>query len=73
MNNDNLTSAQAAVLETLERRGYRVNRIQQFDGDAAPTVFLSRKPVHYRTLYAEIDADASVNGMSVASFLNTDK
>ena len=70
---DALTPAQSATLAKLLARGYCVNHINQYHDEPAPTIFLSRKPRHYTTLYAEIGPDASVNGVPVEEFIKTDK
>lgn len=61
--NDELTlsPAQQAVLAKLERRGFTVSRISRFEGEAAPTVFLSKRVRHGLRL-AELGPDATVNG-----------
>lgn len=71
-NNRELSDIQTGILKTLEKRKYRVNRISyQFaDEEGGPTVYLSKKPNHYTTLYAEIDPHGNVNGETLEDFLN---
>lgn len=58
-----LSPAQQAVLAKLEKRGFTVSRISRFEGDSAPTVFLSKR-VRFGMRLAEIGPDATVNGQS---------
>lgn len=67
-----MTTEQEAVVRALESAGFYENSMSAFEGDTAPTVFMSRKrgPI---TRYAEVGPDASVNGMALDAFLLTVK
>ena len=59
-----LTTEQQAVVAKLLKRGFVENRVQHFEGEPAPTVFLSKRVNSYSTRYAEVGPDASINGDS---------
>lgn len=71
-NANELTDVQNNAVKALEKRRYRVNRLSyQFaEEEGGPTVYMSKKPNHYTTLYAEVDAEGNVNGDTLDNFLN---
>lgn len=70
--NNGLTEAQANVVKALEKRRYHVNRVSyQFaEEEGGPTVYLSKKPNRFTTLYAEVDAHGHVNGEPLEDFID---
>lgn len=55
------TPLQDKAVAVLERKGYRVTRVTSFDGDEAPTVFLSRRRGG-STHLCQVEPDSSCHG-----------
>jgi hypothetical protein len=70
-NLERLTDIQDKVVNALVKRKYYVNRVSyQFaEQEGGPTVFMTMKPNHYTSRYAEVDPNGLVNGESLEEFL----
>lgn len=67
-----LTPIQDKVVNALAKRKYYVNRVSyQFaEEEGGPTVFMTMKPNHYTSRYAEVSPDGLVNGEKLEDFLS---
>lgn len=70
-NAQQLTPIQDKVVNALAKRKYYVNRVSyQFaEEEGGPTVFMTMKPNHYTSRYAEVSPDGLVNGEKLEDFL----
>lgn len=68
---EKLTEIQDKVVNALAKRKYYVNRVSyQFaEEEGGPTVFMTMKPNHYTSRYAEVDPNGLVNGETLEDFL----
>lgn len=65
------TAAQIPVLDALAYRKFQTNRVDTFEGDEGPTVYLSKRISRFQTVYAEVDDKGLVNGQPYDDFLKT--
>lgn len=70
-NLEKLTPIQDRVVNALAKKKYYVNRVSyQFaEEEGGPTVFMTMKPNHYTSRYAEVDPNGLVNGETLEDFL----
>jgi hypothetical protein len=73
--NNGITSIQDSVVETLAKKKYHVTKVShQFaEEEGGPTVFLTKRPNRYTSLYAEVSPEGHVNGMSLEEFLGNEE
>jgi hypothetical protein len=71
-NEQGLTRIQNEVTNALVKKKWRINRIKRGNPNEGEktTVYLMKNPVHYSTLYAEVDEAGNVNGKSLEEFLS---
>jgi hypothetical protein len=69
----NETIEQSKVVDRLAKKGFTVSRIIRGNEPETVAVLMRKRPNSHTTLLAEVEADGSVNGQTVAEFLRRAK
>lgn len=72
---NSVTPIQDNVVTSLSKKKYHVTKVShQFaEEEGGPTVFLTKRPNRYTSLYAEVSPEGLVNGMSLEEFLGNEE